>query len=156
MKYYITTIAIIFSQILVSQSRDDLDVKLSDDVNVNLSLEEVKRPPLFGIFKAAKNKDWKSRRAKYLQEYTYKPSKKSTNNLYKANRRLGLPWDSDILEEHVLEWLPEIDLSSKVEIISKDEAIKQIQAAKKLLDDGIISPVEYEIISNKLKPIIID
>ena len=155
MKYYITIIAIIFTQLLISQN-DDLNVKLSEDVNVNLALEEVERPPLFGIFKAAKNKDWKAKRTKYLQEYTFKPSKKSANNLFKANRKLGLPWDSDILEEHVLEWIPEIDLSSKVEVISKDEAIKQIQAAKKLLDDGILSPVEYEMISNKLKPIIID
>lgn len=138
-----------------SQS-DDISVKLSDDVNVNLDLEEVKRPPLFGIFKAANQKDWKNKRSIYLQEYTFNPSKKTVNRLFKANRKLGLPWDADILKEHVVQWLPEIDLNSKVEIISKDEAIKQIQAAKKLLDEGILTEVEYEMISNRLKPIIID
>ena len=107
-------------------------------------------------FKAANQKDWKNKRSIYLKEYTFNPSKKTVNRLFKANRKLGLPWDADILKEHVVQWLPEIDLNSKVEIISKDEAIKQIQAAKKLLDEGILTEVEYEMISNRLKPIIID
>ena len=126
-----------------------------DDVNVNLEIEDVTRNSV-GAFNSARMKEWRNMRARRLQKYSYKPSKKTTLKLYRANKVVGMPLDAGIAPEHVEKWLPKINLTNKVEIISRDEAIRQLREAKDLLDDGILTQEEYNTISDKLKPIILN
>tara|TARA_E500000178_G_C16934287_1_gene713221 strand:+ start:68 stop:514 length:447 start_codon:yes stop_codon:yes gene_type:complete len=127
----------------------------NDEVNVNLSVEDVTRNRV-GAFNSARMKEWRNMRARRLQKYTYKPSKKTALKLYRANKVIGMPLDAGIAPEHVEKWLPKINLDNKVEIISRDEAVERLKEAKELFDDGILTKEEFNKISNKLKPIIID
>ena len=129
-----------------------------EEINLNIKSENTTANPV-GAFNSARMAEWRNMRARRLQKYRYNPTKKTTRKLYRANKVIGLPLDDGIAEGDVKKWLPKIDLSKKVvkkKKVSRDEAVKQLKEAKEMLDLGILTQDEYDKISAKLKPIIIN
>ncbi len=111
-----------------------------------------------GAFNSARMAEWRNMRARRLQKYLYNPKKSTTVKLYRANKVIGLPLDDGIAKEDVKKWLPNIKLDRKVVInkeITRDDAVKKLKEAKEMFDMGILSKDEYDLMTKKLKPIVI-
>lgn len=111
-----------------------------------------------GAFNSARMAEWRNMRARRLQKYLYNPTESTTVKLYRANKVIGLPLNDGIAMEDVKKWLPNIKLDRKVVIskeITRDDAVKKLKEAKEMFDMGILSKDEYDLMTKKLKPIVI-
>tara|TARA_B100000683_G_C12159344_1_gene419425 strand:- start:12 stop:467 length:456 start_codon:yes stop_codon:yes gene_type:complete len=129
-----------------------------ESIKIDVTTQNTTANPV-GAFNSARMAEWRNMRARRLQKYQYNPTKTTTLKLYRANKVIGLPLDDGIAEEDVKKWLPKIKLDKKVVVtkkITRDEAVKQLKEAKEMLDMGILTKDEYDSLSKKLKPIIID
>ena len=129
-----------------------------ESIKIDVTTQNTTANPV-GAFNSARMAEWRNMRARRLQKYQYNPTKTTTLKLYRANKVIGLPLDDGIAEEDVKKWLPKIKLDKKVVVtkkITRDEAVKQLKEAKEMFDMGILTKDEYDSLSKKLKPIIID
>lgn len=129
-----------------------------ESMKIDITTQNTTANPV-GAFNSARMAEWRNMRARRLQKYQYNPTKKTALKLYRANKVIGLPLDAGITEEDVQRWLPKIQLDKKVvvnKIPTRDEAVKQLKEAKEMLDMGILTQDEYDLLSKKLKPIILD
>ena len=129
-----------------------------ESMKIDITTQNTTANPV-GAFNSARMAEWRNMRARRLQKYQYNPTKKTALKLYRANKVIGLPLDAGITEEDVKRWLPKIQLDKKVvvnKIPTRDEAVKQMKEAKEMLNMGILTKDEYDLLSKKLKPIILD
>lgn len=129
-----------------------------ESIKIDVTTQNTTANPV-GAFNSARMAEWRNMRARRLQKYQYNPTKTTTLKLYRANKVIGLPLDEGIAKEDVKKWLPKIKLDKKVVVkkeITRDEAVKQLKEAKEMLDMGILTKDEYDSLSEKLKPIIIN
>ena len=148
MKKLLILVSLIFSFNSYSQE---------ESVKIDVTTQNTTTNPV-GAFNSARMAEWRNMRARRLQKYKYNPTRKTTLKLYRANKVIGLPLDDGIAKEHMIKWLPKINLNRKVVLkktISRDEAVKQLKEAKEMLDLGILTKEEYDDLSKKLKPIIL-